>query len=305
MCTAIFDSKFGLYFGRTLDLECSFGERVMRVGRGEALRFIHMGELICKHSIIGMAYDSGAQPLFYDAVNDAGLCAAALNFPNYAKYRDSRGGALNLASFELIPYLLSQFSGLSEVKNALENTFITRDDFSPELKSTPLHWMLADRSGAIVIEQGEDGLRVYNNSFGVMTNSPPFPYHQARICDFSYLSPSPQENRLMPNHDLTPYSRGLGAYGLPGDFSSSSRFVRALFAKEHTTIPSCDDASQSTHAARQRIFDILGTVSLPYGIARTDDGKPIYTVYTSCIDIEKREYSYFTFWNREIRSVKF
>lgn len=305
MCTAIFDGKFGLFFGRTLDLECSFGERVMRVGRGDTLRFIHNGELACRHAILGMAYDAGSMPLFYDAVNDSGLCAAALNFPSFAKYCDRSDHALNLASFELIPYLLSQFASLCEAKAALENTVITRDDFSDALKSTPLHWMLADRSGAIVIEQGEDGLRVYNNSFGVMTNSPPFPYHQARICDFSYLSPSPQENRLMPNHDLTPYSRGLGAYGLPGDFSSSSRFVRALFAKEHTIMPSCDDASQSTHAARQRIFDILGTVSLPYGIARTDDGKPIYTVYTSCIDLEMLEYSYFSYADRNIKNFKF
>ena len=305
MCTAIFDKKYGAFFGRTLDLECSFGEKVMRVAKGETLQFLHEGELASAHSILGMAYDADGQPLFYDAVNDRGLCAAALNFPMYAKYCAKRDGARNLASFEVIPYILARCADISEVRGTLEGAVITRDDFSSALRSTPLHWMFADCSGSLIVEQGEGGLKIYKNSFGVMTNSPPFPYHAARICDFAYLSPEPQKNNILPTEDLAPYSRGLGAYGLPGDYSSSSRFVRAVFAKEHTLLPPCEDDSLRCRAAQRRIFDILGTLSLPYGIARTDSGEPIYTVYTSCIDMEKCVYSYFTYRDRKIKSFKF
>ena len=302
MCTAIFDRKYGAFFGRTLDLECSHGERVMRVSRGEGLDFIHHGRLACRHSILGMAYDTMAQPLFYDGVNDAGLCAAALNFPKFAKYCDEGCGRVTLASFEVISYLLAQCADVSEVKSALDGAAVTREDFSPELRSTPLHWMFADSHSAIVVEAVGGGLTIYDNPFGVMTNSPPFPYHAARLCEFSYLSPEPQENRLLPNQALLPYSRGLGAYGLPGDYSSSSRFVRAVFAREHTLLYPCGG---DTCAAERRMFDILCTVSLPYGIARTDSGEAIYTVYTSCIDMARGVYSCFTYQNREIKRFKF
>ena len=335
MCTAIFDNKHGSFFGRTLDLECSYGEKIMRVERGESLHFIHEGVRTCKHAIIGMAYAPSSvasrqllpgekpmgeerrrgrakscgenfdYPLFYDAVNDKGLSAAALNFPLYASYRDKENKKLNLASFEVILYILSQCDSVIEAKDILKNAIITKDDFSPMLKSTPLHWMIADRAKCIVAESVSDGLKIYDNPFGVMTNSPPFPYHTARLCELSYLSPEPQKNRILPDLDLTPYSRGLGSFGLPGDYSSSSRFVRALFAKEHTLMPPFEDTVNQKAQAKRRIFDILGTVSLPYGIARTEKGEPIYTVYTSCIDMEMGEYSYFTFHNRDIKIFKF
>ena len=335
MCTAIFDNKHGSFFGRTLDLECSYGEKIMRVARGESLHFIHEGVRTCKHAIIGMAYapssvasrqllpgekpmgeerrqgrakpcgENFAYPLFYDAVNDSGLSAAALNFPHFAKYNKKDPKKRNLASFEVILYLLSQFESVSEAIGFLEAANVTDDAFSSSLPTTPLHWMLADRERAVVIEPVSDGLKIYDNPFGVMTNSPPFPYHTARLCELSYLSPEPQKNRILPDLDLTPYSRGLGSFGLPGDYSSSSRFVRALFAKEHTLMPPFEDTVNQKAQAKRRIFDILGTVSLPYGIARTEKGEPIYTVYTSCIDMEMGEYSYFTFHNRDIKIFKF
>lgn len=305
MCTAIFDNKHGSFFGRTLDLECSYGEKIMRVTSGESLHFIHEGVRTCKRAIIGMAYYTKSQPLFYDAVNDSGLSAAALNFPHFAKYNKKDPKKRNLASFEVILYLLSQFESVSEAIGFLEAANVTDDAFSSSLPTTPLHWMLADRERAVVIEPVSDGLKIYDNPFGVMTNSPPFPYHTARLCELSYLSPEPQIVRLLPSGVITPYSRGLGAYGLPGDYSSSSRFVRALFAKEHTLLPPQKDETERKAAAQRRIFDILGTVSLPYGIARTEKGEPIYTVYTSCIDMEMCEYSYFTFHNRDIKIFKF
>ena len=305
MCTAIFDNKYGAFFGRTLDLECSYGEKVMRVAKGESLNFIHEGMHICKHSILGMAHYTGSQPLFYDAVNDAGLSAAALNFPMYASYHKPARGRTNLASFELISYILSRCASVGEVIHILDGAVITPDDFSPTLKSTPLHWMIADKTRCIVAESVAEGLKIYDDPFGVMTNSPPFPYHSARICELAYLSPETQKNNLLPDYAIEPYSRGLGAHGLPGDYSSASRFARALFAKQNTLLPFCAEDMTQIAAAKRRIFDILGTVFLPFGITRAENGKPIYTVYTSCIDMERCEYSYFTFESREVRTVGF
>ena len=305
MCTAIFDRSHGAFFGRTLDLECSFGEEIKRLSRGEEYPFIHEGDMSCKYSIIGMAISISSQPLFYDAVNEKGLSAAALNFPRFAVYHPKKDDHLNLASFELIPYLLSQCATVGEAIGALERAVITPDSISDELRSTTLHWMIADKERAIVIESVADGLKIYDNPIGIMTNSPPFPYHKERLCDYLPLSPEHPENKLLPSLNMIPYSRGLGAYGLPGDYSSVSRFVRAAFAKEHTLLPPSDNGTAQVRAAQQRIFDILGTVALPYGIARTEKGEPIYTVYTSVIDMEKCEYCYFTHKDRSVKVFKF
>lgn len=305
MCTAIFENKHGIFFGRTLDLECSFGEKVASLSAGAIYPFIHMGNLKCKYSILGMSLATEKQLLFYDAVNEKGLCAAALNFPGFAVYHKREKEEIALASFEVIPYLLSQCESVSEVITALERATITPDDFSESFKSTPLHWMIADKERAIVLESVADGLKIYENPIGVMTNSPSFPYQELRLCDFMQLTPNHPHNSILPSQSIIPYSRGLGAQGLPGDYSSSSRFIRAAFAKEHTLIPQCSDESSCRKHERQRIFDILRTLSLPYGIARTEKGEPIYTVYTSCIDMEKCEYSFFTFEDREIKTFKF
>ena len=305
MCTAIFDRKNGAFFGRTLDLECSYGEEIKKLSRGESYHFIHEGAVTCEYSLIGTAVSVNSQPLFYDAINEKGLCAAALNFPKFAVYHPQKDGQLNLASFELIPYLLSQCATVGEALNALKGAVITPDSISDEFKSTTLHWMIADKERAIVVESVEDGLKIYDNPIGIMTNSPPFPYHEAHLCDYLSLSPEHPDNNFLPLLDLTTYSRGLGAFGLPGDFSSSSRFIRATFAKEHTLLPLYEDDISHNRMTRQRIFDVLGTVTLPYGIARTEKGEPIYTVYTSVMDMERCEYCYFTHKDRNIKVFKF
>lgn len=305
MCTAIFENKHGVFFGRTLDLECSFGEKVARLSAGEIYPYIHMGKIECRYSLLGMSIAAEKQLLFYDAVNEKGLSAAALNFPGFAVYHKREKEEIALASFEVIPYLLSECASVSEAISVLERATITPDDFSESFKSTPLHWMIADREHAIVLESVADGLKIYENPIGVMTNSPPFPYQTLRLCDYMSLTPRQPENNVLPSQNITPYSRGLGAQGLPGDFSSSSRFIRAAFVKEHTLMPQCSDKSFDQKSLQRRIFDILGTLSLPYGIARTEKGEPIYTVYTSCIDMERCEYSFFTFENREIKTFKF
>ena len=61
---------------------------------------------------------------------------------------------------------------------------------------------------------------------------------------------------LVNDFEFKPYSNGMGAIGLPGDFSSASRFVRALFAKNH--------ASSDSDEIR-RVFSILNTVFIPLG----------------------------------------
>ena len=117
MCTAI---RYNEAFGRTLDYERHFGEELVRFERGEGLKFLYEGERISEHTVLGVACRGDEMPLFFDGMNDAGLCAAALNFPRYAFYRGRRCDGVNLASYEVISYILTLYSSVEEVKMTQE-----------------------------------------------------------------------------------------------------------------------------------------------------------------------------------------
>ena len=294
MCTAICD---GALFGRTLDLEFSFSESVVITPRNFIFNFLYEGELKHHYAMIGVAHVSGDVPLYYDAMNEAGLAAAALNFPDNAVYFKPRSNAHNVASFELIPWLLSKCRNVIEARELLEKTNVTDDSFSELLGATPLHFMLSDREGSVVVESVESGLLVHDNPFGVMTNSPPFGYHTTRLCDFMPLSSRPPENKLCLSMPLAQYSRGMGAIGLPGDFSSSSRFVRAFFAKSQAV------KGQAKDEEINRFFHIMDTVNIPAGCVMTDTGDAVFTVYTSCADMDGLCYYFTTYNDRKIRRI--
>ncbi len=297
MCTAI--SKHGVrhLFGRTLDLERSYGERVVIVPRDFRFEFLYEKPSVNSLAIMGCAHVAEGVPLLYDGVNEHGLCAAGLNFPGCAVYRDYAAGMHNIASFELIPRVLSSCRDLASAIELLRTANIVRDNFSEALPATPLHWLIADKSGSAVVEPCAEGVRIYDNPFGILTNSPHFPYHCLNLSNYMQSGSSAPQNNLCPGVSLDLYSRGLGGMGLPGDFSSSSRFVRAVFAKNHTV---CEKESEVTE-----FFHIMDAVSQPRGCVRTDNGEPVSTVYTSCTDTESGVYYFTTYGNRRIRAVRF
>ena len=106
MCTAATYQTRDFYFGRNLDYECSYGEQVVVVPRNFPFALRHGGELARHYAMIGMAHVAGGYPLFYDAVNEKGLCIAGLNFVGNAVYGKPQAGCENIAVFELIPWLL-------------------------------------------------------------------------------------------------------------------------------------------------------------------------------------------------------
>ena len=295
MCTAIFDNRCGAFFGRTLDLEESLGEEIVICHKEYPIALRHHSGAERRYSVMGVATVRDGFPLFYDGVNEAGVAAAALNFPVSAKYADFKEEKLNLASFELIPYVLGTCGSLAEVRELFENVNITSDGFSTALPPSPLHWIFADKGGAVTVESTAEGLKVYDNPVGVLTNEPKFDFQLIRLADYSNLDALPPKNSLCRDFQPTRYSRGLGGVGLPGDFSSPSRFVRAVFVKDHI---SSDGAKPI-----ERFFHTMRSVFVPRGCVITDEGREVETVYTSCIDLETLTYHFTTYARSEIRSI--
>lgn len=297
MCTAISDTGVCHLFGRTLDLECSYGEMTVITPRAFPFDFLYEWNSVYHLAMIGTAHVRDGVPLYYDAVNERGLAMAALNFPDTAVYGHTRSGMHNVASFELIPWILGRCDSVKAAAELLRSTNVVSDAFRPDLPPTPLHWIISDRRESITVEPVCDGLEIIENPFGVLTNAPRFSYHVTNVSNYMHASPAPPENKLCPSVELKTYSRGMGGIGLSGDFSSASRFVRAVFAKTHTVFGSTQQEEIS------RFFHVMDTVKQPLGLAVTDEGKPVCTVYTSCIDTSAGTYYYTTYGCRRIQYV--
>ena len=291
MCTAIAFYNGNGYFGRTLDYEKSFGESIVVTPRNFKFPF-HT-----RHAIIGVAHESGGYPLYYDAINEAGLGMAGLNFEGNAHYNEKLFGRQNVASYHLIPFVLGQCSDLVEAKVLLEDVNVTSEAFHRKLPPTPLHWMVTDGVNSLVVEQTKEGMYLYDNPIGVLTNNPPFPYQRQHLCQYLNVTSRPAENRFSEEIALKAYSRGMGAIGLPGDVSSPSRFVRAAFTKLNSV---CGDAE--TENVNQ-FFHILGTVDQVRGCVKLEENVYEMTIYTSCYNLNKGHFYYKTYDDFAIKHV--
>ncbi len=297
MCTAISFKAKDHYFGRTLDLEHSYNETVTITPRNFEFRFRKMPCIEKHFAIIGMATVVGGYPLYYDATNEKGLSIAGLNFPENAFYNEIRLNSKNIAPFELIPFLLSRCGNVSEAVNLINNINLANINFSDEYPLSPLHWIIADKNESVTVEPLKGGVKIYKNPVGVLTNSPPFDYQMTNLSNYLSLTKSVPKNTFCDRFELTPYSRGMGAIGLPGDFSSVSRFVKAAFVKENSVY------KEDENSAVNQFFHILSSVSQPKGSVQLDDGKYVSTIYTSCCNIDNGLYYYTTYENLCISAV--
>ncbi len=297
MCTCISYKNGDNYFGRNLDLEYSFDEKVVITPRNYKFTLKNGEEFVQTKSLIGMATVVNNVPLYAEATNEAGLSIAGLNFPGNAYYGEVKEGMINLCPFEIIPYLLSKYSSVREIKEVISKINIVNIPFSENMPNAPLHWMISDSHESIVVEPMLDGLKVYDNKIGVLTNNPPFYYHELNLNNYMNLSREHSSNRFASDINLKTYGVGMGAIGLPGDVSPASRFVRAAFNKLNSYSKK-DELSNVS-----QFFHILDSVAMVRGQALTKDGKYDITTYSCCINTLKGVYYYKTYDNNQISAV--
>lgn len=296
MCTAVSFITKDHYFGRNLDLEYSYHETVTVVPRNFTFDFRKMGKVKKHYAMIGMAYVADNYPLFYDATNEKGLSMAGLNFPGNAVYNPVQKGKDNVSPFEFIPWVLCNCKTVKDARKLLQKINLAKIDFSKELPLSPLHWMISDKTESIVVESVESGLKVYDNPAKVLTNNPTFDYHMTNLANYMGLTREEPTSRFADGFELKPYSRGMGAMGLPGDLSSASRFVKAVFTRLNSV---CGDSESESIS---QFFQILGSVAQQKGCVRVGE-KFEYTIYSSCVNTDKGIYYYTTYENSQITAV--
>ena len=259
---------------------------------GRRRHHVHVCDLQDKRSLLRAQSGSG---IFLSGIRDS----HAEEFSDSVPYEgnphtslcpDRHGvGKDNISPFEFIPWILGQCKNLSEAKTLLGNIRLVNIPFSSQLPITPLHWMIADQNGCIVVESVRDGLHIYDNPVGVMTNNPTFDIQLFRLNDYRGVSAAASENTFAKGLDLDAYSRGMGGIGIPGDLSSGSRFVKVAFTKMNSVSDDSEDSSVS------QFFHILGSVEQQRGCCDLGDGKYEITIYSSCCNMDRGIYYYRTY----------
>lgn len=297
MCTAISFNANNHYFGRNLDLYYNYNEQITVTPRNFPFDFRMTGRLRSHYAIIGMSTVENKYPLYYDAMNEMGLAAAGLNFPQNAVYFEPQANKTNLAPFEVIPWVLANFKSVDEVELAVKSLNIANINFSNAFPNSPLHWMISDRKASLVLEPMADGLKAYKNPLGVLTNNPPFEIQALLLQQYSHISPKNPQKTFSKKLKAQPFSLGMGGIGLPGDASSPSRFVRAVFVKENSV------CGKSKSDEIGQFFHILSSVEQQNGVTEVENNSFEYTLYSSCLDTENGVYYYTTYHNRSITAV--
>lgn len=304
MCTAVrfTDGQGNLFFGRNLDWSFDYGQGVMRTPGDAAVpaAFERPGDPARGHDVIGVGITALGVPLYFDCANDAGLAVAGLNFPQSAHYAAGPvDGTVNVAAYEFPYWVARSFGSVAEARAALSGVTVVAKAVSEQLPVANLHWIVADATGAIVVECMEDGMRVWDDDVDVLTNEPDFGWHRQNLRNYLTLTDADPEPASWGAAELRAFGSGEGLRGVPGDYSGPSRFVKVAFVNAHYPVQSGEKDNVT------RLFRTLGSVGVPEGCARMADGSYEKTLYTSGFSAATRTYYYATYDDPQVRAFPF
>ena len=239
-------------------------------------------------------------PIAVDGLNEEGLSFGALYLPGYAEYQTvpSGQGEKALWNLDFGSWILGNFKNVEEVRKALGSIYVWQDS---AIVISPLHFNITDAHGnSIIVEYTADGLKVYDNKLGVLTNSPPYDWHIANISNYLNLSPYNPDSISFNGETFSPLGQGAGLVGLPGDWSPPSRFIKSAMMVHLADTP------QNSDEAVNLALHFLNVVDIPKGVSRIVlDGKEEqdYTQWIVVRDLTNRRYMFRTYENMQLRSV--
>ena len=254
-----------------------------------------------EYSYTGMAVLGFGEPILVDGVNSDGLMGALLHFPEYAVYEESAGpGRTAVHPGRLLAWLFSRCASVDEAVEALKGIALVDEPIQG--KPLPAHYILSDRaSEAVIIEPEEGGLSIHRETIGVLTNSPDYRWQRTNLRNFVGVTNLPKAPRTIAGHEIREFGECLGGgSGLPGDYSSPSRFVRLAFMKEFAVLGKDELDGVS------RMFRAFAPVDIPEGLAKADPNYDVYeqTLCTSVMCAESGVYYFAPAQNRRISAVR-
>ncbi|MBP3426442.1 MAG: choloylglycine hydrolase family protein [Rikenellaceae bacterium] len=270
------------------------------IPRGEQLRsYTPTGanglQFKARYGVVGLAVVE--REFIAEGINEAGLSAGLFFFPRYGSYvpYDATMAATTLADLQVVQWILTQFSSIDQLKKAVDSVRIVGLE-----RSAVVHWRVGEPSGRqIVMEIVGGQVNFYDNTVGVLTNAPSFPWQLANLNNYVNLRAGDATDQTLGEVTLQPLGGSSGMLGLPGDFTPPSRFVRAAFFRN--TAPQRADGWSTV----QECFHLLNNFDVPIAIENPDEKTlPSATQWTTAIDLTTRKVYYKTAYNNSIRCIE-
>lgn len=271
------------------------------IPRGERLRsFTPLGadglSFVARYGVVGLSVEM--KEFIAEGINEAGLSAGLFFFPHYGGYEsyDPEQRDRTLADLQVTTWMLSQFSSIDEVKQAIGSVRIVGLEPSSEV-----HWRIGEPSGRQVVLEIVDGVsHFYENEVGVLTNAPGFEWQLTNLNNYVNLRAGDAPAQRLGGVTLRPMGGNSGFLGIPGDDTPPSRFVRAAFYR--ATAPQRADG----WATVLQCFHLLNNFDVPIGIEHPEGESPDIpsaTQWTSAVDLTNRRIYYKTAYNNTIRCI--
>ena len=242
-------------------------------------------------------------PLIADGVNEKGLSCGVFFLPGYAVYETvtEKEHSKTISCIDVASFILGTCANVSEAKEKISKIHVVGIQAPQWGFVPPLRYMIADASGdSAIIEYTEGKLHIYNNEVNAITNSPPYPWHLTNLKNYIGLKPMNDPAIKVNGTEITQIGQGSGGLGLPGDFTPSSRFVRAVFFANTAFLGK--DIGEGIGVA----FHILNQFDIPRGAIRGNEaGKTVSdtTQWTSASDLTNHRYFYHTYSDRNVRMI--
>lgn len=301
MCTHIVlkNKNNNIISARTMDFSLELEPSIVVFPRNYSMEFNNLSSPLKEHfAFLGLGKNIG-QYIIADGVNEYGLSMAALYFEGCADFTDIPDeNKTNLDSHEVLHWILANCKDISSVKNELEKINVLNNTLNFIGKPAPLHWVVVDQKGkSIIIEPLDKGFVISDNAVGVLTNSPDLSWHYTNLRNYIGLDNNQLSERKIGQLNFAPFGQGSGSFGLPGDYTPTSRFVRAVFNKL-----SCD-FGESINDTLIAGINILNTVSIPRGSVVTQRNTIDYTQYSSYVDVINLDYYFKTYYTNQMQKV--
>ncbi|MBM7839824.1 choloylglycine hydrolase [Alkalihalobacillus xiaoxiensis] len=254
-----------------------------------------------RYGAVGMGIETEGIFGLFDGMNEHGLMGVIHYLEGFAEFpTQKRRNQLNLAAIHYLLFALTHYRTTDELVQDLGNLNLLAVDLELTEGPPPIHWIFSDRAGkTIVIENTKDGLRVFNNPVGAFSNSPDFRWHLINLNQYTSLTTiQSEEDVVWGNYHLVRSPEMIsGNFGIPGDYSSPSRFVRAAFLRNHI------DEAVTELDGLQNTMKVLDYCTVARG-ADIEEGSPSYTLYSAAMCANSLIYYYHPYANNQISAVK-
>ncbi|AYM02436.1 choloylglycine hydrolase family protein [Levilactobacillus yiduensis] len=299
MCTSLtYENSQGDHFlARTMDFAFELGGQPVFMPRNQKIQG-DAGAFTTKYGFIGAGRNL-SHYMFVDGVNEFGLGVAALYFPQYAQYQKTApADKLGLAPHDVTAWALGNAKSVADLRELVHHIQILDVPVALLGLTTPLHFIFSDRTGdTAVLEATSEDLRLIDDPVGVMTNAPQLSWHLQNLSTYGTMQAAERPLHDYMGFSLKTQGPGTGALGLPGDYTSPSRFVRTVYNK-HYSLP-----TSGTPATLNLLQHLLDSVTIPKGVKLKADGKSDYTQYRGYANLDDRTYFMEPYDNQELQGI--